>query len=223
MIRDARTILDGIGGVVAVAGTVVLSPVLARWYRRWGATGEEVEKPLPGDDLVPEPNSEMTCAVTVGAPVEKVWPWLVQLGCQRAGWYSYDLLDNGGVRSAERILREHQHLSAGDKVLLTPDGRLGLPVVSLEPQKALVLGGMLDTKTGERVNPGAPLPAAYYSGINVFVLERAGQGTRLIFRQRLGWNRAFANTLMYRVFLEPISFVMARKMLKGIKRRAEAV
>jgi len=72
------------------------------------------------------------------------------------------------------------------------------------------------------VNPGERLPEAYYSGINVFIVERAGDGTRLIFRQRLGWNPGFANTLMYRVFLEPISFVMARKMLQGIKRRAEA-
>ncbi|MBN1658663.1 MAG: hypothetical protein JXA93_09695 [Anaerolineae bacterium] len=223
MNSDTSTILDGIGGVMVIAGTVVLSPVLARWYRRWGATGEEVEKSLPGDDLVPEPNSEMTSAVTVRAPVEKVWPWLVQLGCRRAGWYSYDLLDNGGVRSAGRILPDHQQLAAGDKVLLTPDGRLGFPVVSLEPEKSLVLGGTLNTKTGEGVEPGESLPEAYYSGINVFVLEQTGGATRLIFRQRLGWNPAFGNTLMYRVFLEPISFVMARKMLKGIKRRAEGL
>jgi hypothetical protein len=219
---DVRTIVDGIGGVLAIGGTVVLSPLLAPWYRRWGATEEEARCSLPGDELVPHPRSEITCAITIRAPAGQVWPWLVQLGCQRAGWYSYDLLDNGGLPSVDRILAEHQHLSVGDKVLLTPDGRLGLPVAALEPEKALVLGGMLDTRTGEGINPGDPLPEAYYSGINAFVLGRAGDAaTRLIFHQRLDWSPGLANTLAYRAFLEPISFVMGRRMLKGIKWRAE--
>jgi hypothetical protein len=219
---DLRTIVDGMSGALAVAGTVVLSPLLAPWYRTWGASGKETQRSLPGDELAPHPRSEITCAVTIQAPVGQVWPWLVQLGCQRAGWYSYDLLDNGGQPSANRILAEHQHLAVGDKVLLTPKGPLAMPVVALEPEKALVLGGTLNTRTGEGVSPGNPLPEAYYTGINVFVLEQAGAGaTRLIFRQRLDWSPALANTLIYRVFLEPISFVMGRKMLKGIKRRAE--
>jgi hypothetical protein len=219
---DAWTIVDGIGGALAIGGTVGLSPLLALWYRRWGATEEEARRSLPGDALVPHPRSEITCAVTIQAPVEQVWPWLVQLGCQRAGWYSYDLLDNGGLPSADRILAEYQHLSVGDKVLLTPDGRLGLPVAVLDPEKTLVLGGTLDTRTGEGVSPGDPLPEAYYSGINAFVLERAGDtATRLIFRQRLDWSPGLANSLAYRVFLEPISFVMGRRMLKGIRQRAE--
>jgi hypothetical protein len=148
---------------------------------------------------------------------------LVQLGCQRAGWYSYDLLDNGGQPSASRILPEHQNLAVGDQVLLTPQGPLAMPVIALEAEQSLVLGGTLNTRTGEGVPPGDPLPEAYYCGINVFMLEPDGDTeTRLILRQRLDWNPGLANTLMYRVFLEPISFVMGRKMLKGIKERAEA-
>lgn len=218
---DVRTIVDGIGGALAIGGTIVASPLLAPWYRTWGTTEKEARRRLPGDELAPHPRSVITCALTIQAPVEQVWPWLVQLGCQRAGWYSYDLLDNGGAPSADRILAEHQHLAVGDQVLLTPKGPLAMPVVALEPEKTLVLGGTLDTRTGQGVNPGDPLPEAYYSGINVFVLERAGGATRLFFRQRLGWSRSWANTLMYRVFLEPISFVMARRMLMGIKQRAE--
>jgi hypothetical protein len=121
------------------------------------------------------------------------------------------------------LVKRHLLASRRPAVLLTPDGRLGLPVVGLEPETSLVLGGTLNTRTGGGVSPGDPLPEAYYSGINVFVLEPAGEtGTRLVFRQRLDWNPGLANTLMYRVFLEPISFVMGRKMLKGIKQRAEA-
>jgi len=222
-VTDMRTIVGGLGGVLAIAGTVVLSPLLAPWYRKWGATAEETRRRLPGDDLAPHPRSEITCAITMRAPVEGVWPWLVQLGCRRAGWYSYDLLDNGGRPSADRIVAEHQRLAVGDKVLLTPKGPLAMPVAALEPEKALVLGGTLNTRTGDGVSPGDPLPETYYTGINAFVLERAGEtATRLLFRQRLDWNPGVANTLIYRVFLEPISFVMARRMLTGIKRRAEA-
>jgi proline iminopeptidase len=160
------------------------------------------------------------CAVTIGAPAARVWPWLVQIGCRRAGWYSYDLLDNGGQPSADRILPEHQHLAAGDEILLTPKGPLAMPVAALETEKALVLGGTINTATGEGVEPGDPLPEAYYTGINAFLLEPAGEGaTRLLFRQRLDWNPRRLNTLIYRGFLEPISFVMARRMLKGIERR----
>jgi hypothetical protein len=221
-VTDMRTIVEGLGGILAIAGTIVLSPVLAPRYRKWGATAEEAQRRLPGDELAPHPCSEITCAVTIGAPAAQVWPWLVQIGCQRAGWYSYDLLDNGGQPSADRILPEHQRLAVGDEVLLTPKGPLAMPVVAMELEKALVLGGTLNTGTGEGVAPRDPLPEAYYTGTNAFVLEPAGaKATRLIFRQRLDWSPALANTLMYRVFLEPISFVMGRKMLKGIKLRAE--
>jgi hypothetical protein len=218
-----RTIVGGLGGALAIAGTVVLSPLLAPWYRKYGATAEEAQRRLPGDELAPHPRSEITCAVTIQAPPRQVWPWLVQIGCRRAGWYSYDLLDNGGQPSAGSILPEHQHLAVGDEILLTPKGPLAMPVVALEPEKALVLGGTMNTEPGKGVEPGHALPEAYYTGINAFLLEQAGEGaTRLLFRQRLDWNRSRANTLIYRGFLEPISFVMARKMLKGIKRRASA-
>ena len=220
---DLRTFLDGLVGLLAIVGTVVLSPLLAPCYRRWGATAEEALRRLPGDELAPHPRSEITCAIAVQAPVGEVWPWLLQLGCRRAGWYSYDLLDNGGQPSADRILPEHQHLAIGDEILLTPRGPLAMPVVALEPQRALVLGGTMNTSTGEGVAPGEALPKAYYTGINAFVLEPDGSGTtRLVFRQRLDWSPALANTLIYRLFLEPISSVMGRKMLKGIKRRVEA-
>lgn len=220
---DLRTTVEGLGGALAIGGTVVLSPLLAPWYRKWGATTQEAQRRLPGDELAPHPRSEITCAVTIRAPVAQVWPWLAQLGCRRAGWYSYDLLDNGGRPSADRILPEHQHLAVGDQILITPKGPLAMPIAGVEPGKALVLGGTMNTATGEGVEPGQALPEVYYTGVNAFLLEPAGQGaTRLLFRQRLDWNPTRLNKLIYRGFLEPISFIMARKMLKGIKHRAEA-
>ena len=92
-------ILEGVGGAAAIAGTAVLSPFIRGWYSTWGASREEVIQAIPGDHFVPRPKSQLTMAISVNASAEKIWPWFVQLGCQRAGWYSYDLLDNGGIRS----------------------------------------------------------------------------------------------------------------------------
>ena len=97
----------------------------------WGATGEEVSRPLPGDDLVNRPTFNATRAISIAAPPEAVWPWLLQVGTTRAGWYSYDLLDNLGHPSAQRILPEYQGLAAGDVVPMSPDGTQGLAVHSL--------------------------------------------------------------------------------------------
>jgi hypothetical protein len=213
---------EGITGAITIASTILLLPVTRPWYRKWGATDEEVRRHLPGDELVPHPRSEFTCAITIQAPAARVWPWLVQIGCQRAGWYSYDLLDNQGLPSAERIMAEYQHLEVGDQVLLTPDGKMGYPVAIIEPGSALVLSGSMDTRTGEQVDPNDPHLENYFGGANIFFLyELDERTTRLIIRQRLGWSPSLPMTLIFRAFLEPISFVMARKTLLGIRRRAE--
>ena len=83
------------------------------WQLTWGATAAEVARRLPSDDLVTDPTFDATRAITLDAPPEQVWPWLVQIGLTRAGWYSYDLLDNLGRPSARRIIPELQHLAAG--------------------------------------------------------------------------------------------------------------
>jgi hypothetical protein len=95
------------------------------WLLRWGATVEEASSPLPGDELVPEPVYATTRAVTVRVSAESIWPWLVQLGQGRAGFYTYDLLEQivgAAIRSADRIVPELQQLAVGDTVLLSPVG-----------------------------------------------------------------------------------------------------
>jgi hypothetical protein len=170
------------------------------WYRKWGATDDEVQRSLPGDELVPHPKSEITCAITIQAVAAQVWPWLVQIGCQRAGWYTYDLLDKGGVPSAERIMAEHQHLEVGDEVLLTPDGKMGFPVAAIEPGRALALGGTMNIRTGEQVDPNDPTLENYFSGANIcFVYELDERTTRLIIRLRFGWSPSLLMTLLYRL------------------------
>ena len=222
--NNPKVIGEGITGAAAIAITILLSPLTRPWYRKWGATDEEVGRSLPGDELVPRARSEINLAITVRAPAAQIWPWLVQIGCQRAGWYSYDLLDNGGIPSKEQIIPEFQELEIGDAIPFTPDGNMGFPVVAIEPEKSLVMGGTTNTSTGEEADPSDPELQTFLSGAIILYLDELGPGTtRLIYRMPLGWNANWRNTLIYRGFLEPISFVMARKTLLGVKQRVEAV
>jgi proline iminopeptidase len=219
-----KIIAEGILGAADVAFTILFSPLLRPWYRRWGARDEEVSRTFPGDELVPTPKSELTLAISVRAPAEAIWPWFVQLGCQRGGWYSYDLLDNGGVASADRILSEYQDLKVGDIVKAVPKGSFGFPVAAILPGQALVLAGTLDTRTGQPADPNDPGLQAYFSGDQTFYIEENSDGTsRLIFRMRIDWNPGFANRLVYSYILEPVSFIMGRKTLLNVKRRAESL
>src|SRR2546422_155339 len=109
--------LARVAGAVAGLGALGLYfRVLRPMQLRWGATDDEVQRALPGDDNVPQPTFNATRAVTVDAQPEEIWPWLIQIGAGRAGWYSYDLLDNLGHPSAERIIPEFQQLAVGDLI-----------------------------------------------------------------------------------------------------------
>lgn len=219
-----KIIAEGIYGVLTIGVTVLSSPFLRAWYRHWGATTEEVARTLPGDEFVPHPKSEITAAITVHAPVQYVWPWFAQLGCQRGGWYSYDLLDNGGVPSAEKILPEYQKLRVGDMIAAVPNGSFGFPVAIVEHNRVLSLAGTLNTQTGKSAQPHDENLKAYFSGDQTFFMEPiSDNAARLIFRMRTDWNKTRANDLMYRGIVEPISFVMGRKMLQTVKARAEAL
>ena len=203
------TILEEGLGAAAIAGTILTSPFLRPWYSKWGATDSEVEEPLFGDELVPDPNLESTRAITIRAPLEAVWPWLVQMGQGRGGLYSYERLENlvgCGMRNADRIIPEHQHLAIGDKVRLSKDENTPYFVVTaIKPGRVIVLGGEDPPTTWG------------------FILEPIDEdSTRLIVRFRQDYEPTLGNVIAWRVFTDPITFVMERKMLQGIKARAEA-
>jgi hypothetical protein len=164
---------------------------------------------LPGDERVPSPNLESTRAITIQAPVAEVWPWLVQMGQGRGGLYSYERLENlvgCGMHNADRIIPEHQHLEVGDKVRLSQDdGTPYFVVQAIEPGRAVILGGDDPPTTWG------------------FILEPIGAfATRLIIRFRQQYEPTFGNVIGWRVFTDPITFVMERKMLQGIKVRVES-
>jgi hypothetical protein len=219
---NLKIIFEGVVGAGAIAGTAILSPFVRGWYSKWGATREEAAQAIPGDLLVPHPKSQLTMAVTVEAPADKIWPWFVQLGCQRAGWYSYDLLDNGGIPSADRIVPEYQQIEIGDTVKATPKGDFGFPVAIIEPDKQLTMAGTLNTETGEDADPNDPTLEAYFSGNQTFLIKEIDDHrSRLIFRMRIDWNPGATRTLANKGIVEPLSFVMARKTLLNVKRLTE--
>lgn len=228
-----------IGAAVTVAGLYGL-----RWLgERGGATDGEARAALPGDDLVPAPTLQTTHAVTIDAPAAAIWPWLVQMGLYRAGWYAdagwwdrplnrylktltrteteqtgYGLRE---ARSAEQIIPEYQDLKAGDMILDGPPGTAAFRVAALEPNRALVL---YSTSHLSYVLPRA-MQRIPWLGLHgeftwSFVLDDSAAGsTRLLLR-----TRAAMRPRLWTIVLPvawPVDYLTTRRQLRGIKRRVE--
>ena len=221
---NASEVIDNLGGAAMVTGTVILRPLLASRYQRWNTTGDEATRTLPGDERVPAPLVTQTLAVTIKASATAVWPWLAQIGQERGGMYSYELLENLGrcqMRNADQIVPEWE-LQVGDLVRLGPPGYPVHKVVGLERGRWLLLAGA-DIKTGEVPDLPKPGQSDYTNYSWVFSLdERADGTTRLITRTHLDYApHSFALKLTWEWFTDPIGFVMTRKMLLEIKHLAE--
>ncbi len=195
-----------IGVAAAVAGAYF------RWVRpwqlTWGATGEEVALRALGDELVRDANLVATRAVTVDAPAEAVWPWLVQIGTGRAGWYSYDRLDNKGRPSARAIIPAYQQMDVGDVVAMGESkggDPYGPSVLALDPPRSMLWG-----------DPEGPHRFTW-----LWLSREHGEGqTRLIsrIRCRLSWRDPLFALVME--FADPI---MMRKSMLNIAERAEVL
>ncbi len=191
--------------------------VLPGWLGQWGATPTEREMPVPGDSLTGEIATQQTMVVPIAARPDQVWPWLVQMGIDRAGFYSWLWVENGlmrlGAINADRIHPEWQDLRVGDMMAFTPArsfrGRTGPRVVEIDPGRSIVLD----------ISPGAPEGTVYATW--QFLLADAGGGTtRLVLRTRTDRHRPLALRIMDGVF-QPGYLLMDRAMLLGIRHRAE--
>lgn len=195
--------------VVAVAVAAVYWFPVRCWFGRWGTTASDRTRVMAGDASVVDPTYAATLAITVDAAPEQIWPWLVQLGYQRGGLYSYDWLDRlfGYLDrpSAGVILPQFQQLAVGDEI---PMGRgQGFPVTAIEPFRELVLSGAGDG----------------FAWLWEFGLYPVDQGkTRLVSRNRVRVPPTVGSWLFMRV-IEPAAFLMTRRMLLGLKQRAEAL
>jgi hypothetical protein len=170
--------LAGLACLAAAVYGLALRPRLVRW----GASDAEVARTFPGGELIPDGTRAATMAVTIEAPAADVWPWLVQMGWDRAGWYSWDRLDNGGRPSARNVHPEWQNLSVGDHLSAwSPGGPMDAwEVAVLEPRRFLGLRGLSDLR-GRVLDPTQPRPPAYIEGLWGFLLEElAGDRTRLV-------------------------------------------
>lgn len=206
MIRTPR-----VSSLAASLIVVAAAAALRRWQLRWGATGAEIIEVLSGDELVPDPDLTATRAITIHAGVDDVWPWVVQLGQGRGGFYSYDSLENlvgCDIHSALQTNPDWQHLDVGDAVRLAPE--LALRVAVAKPPRTLVLqGGVL---------PGTTV-APYDFTWTFDVSPVSASTTRLVVRERYAYTRWWA-----RLMVEPltvVSFLMSHRMLRGIRDRAE--
>jgi hypothetical protein len=199
--RIGHGVLDALSGVPLFA----TAPLYRHWHQRWGATDTEVRGFMPGDEILRRASFNSTRAITIDAPPEVVWPWIVQMGYRRAGFYTYALLDNAGYESADRILEEYQPpkirgwVSMAKKV----NDTTAFKVKAFEINEWL-LWAKPDSTWAWRLIP----------------LD--GGRTRLISRlkQRYAWEKP-GMAIFTLVLLEFGDFPMMRRVLKGIKVRAE--
>ena len=188
--------------ILFVAAGLLIWFVYRPWALSWGATAAETAGPMPGDAIVANPSWCATRAVTVDAPADAIWPWLVQMGYLKGGFYSYDRLDNDGIPSAETIIPEYQGLEVGDLIPLSRTAHVR--VVEMNRPGSMVW---------QFVTTGGWSDATW-----VWSLAPQGPGrTRLLTRLRIG-----PVTWRQRLFLDLGEIVMMRKCMLGIKRRTEA-
>ncbi|WP_040700637.1 hypothetical protein [Nocardia vinacea] len=172
----------------------------------WGSSADEITRAMPGDDLLTDPDIVATRSITIDAAPERIWPWLVQMGPGRGGAYTYDWIENLfglNMHSADTILPKFQNLAVGDTFVLGETGPR-MRVAVLEPEQALVFA------------------SADGHWVWAFGLYPSAEGTRLVSRNRIALPKAALPTrVLNRFIMEPGSWVMERKMLLGIKQRAE--
>jgi proline iminopeptidase len=139
---------------------------------RWGASDEELQRGFPGSDLIPDGQRSSTTCTTIEAPPSAVWPRLAQMGVDRAGWYSWDRLDNLGRHSAQEIHPEWQEIAIGDRFVATPNGSMWWEVAACEPERLLVLRMSIDLR-GMRFDPNGERPRFYTDSTWGWLLEEA--------------------------------------------------
>ena len=182
------------------------APMYRRWHQHWGATDDEIRAAMPGDDLIDDVAYLATRAITIDAPPEAVWPWLVQVGCLRGGFYADDLLDNLGHPSAKTLLPEFQHLEIGQWVPMspTPSDTTAFKVAGFERNRWLLWHQPLSTWSWTLT--GLP-----------------GARTRLVTRLRIHLDWHHPSISLFSVVLNEFGdFPMMRRMLLGIRERVEA-
>jgi hypothetical protein len=192
-----------------------VTPLVRPWHMRWGATRAEVAAPMPGDGIVARAQFNATRAITIHAPPEQVWPWIAQLGYRRGGFYTYDLVDNAGERSADRIIEKYQRIEVGDLIPMWHEAR-GLAVAYRVDSFQTSEWMLWVHRPHENEQPD--------STWSWQLLRLGDDRTRLITRMKQDYRWQTPRLAMFNLILMEFGdFAMERRMLKGIKARAERV
>jgi hypothetical protein len=206
--------------VIGPASRFIRHSVLGAFARELGAPeARDDQRSLPGDDLLPDAAAEMTHSIDVAARPEAIWPWLVQMGCRRAGYYSIDALDNASVPSATEIHPELQHLAVGDVIPATPEGQDGFEVVRVEAPHLLALGGLHDVDAGRQIPFVAQRPRHYWHVTWAFILEPLDErSTRVLVRVRAAFT---PGKRLHLAWIRPVHHIMQTSQLRHLAARVE--
>jgi hypothetical protein len=190
-----------------------VSPIVRRWHMRWGATEAEVAGAMPGDDVVPRAQFNATRAISIDAAPNDVWPWIVQLGYRRAGFYTYDQVDNAGEPSADRIIDEYQDLKVGDEIPMWHESH-GLAIAYIVDSFEVPNWMLWVHRPNEGERPDSTWSWRLDTSPN--------GGTRLVTRMKQDYRWETPRLALFNlVLMEFGDFAMERRMLRGIKVRAE--
>ena len=201
-----RTARIAVWGAVAGAGLLAAYARLVRPRALcWGATAEEAARPLPGDQVVAKADYVATRAITIDAPPDQVWPWLVQIGSGRDGWYTYDRIDNATVLSATEIIPELQQLQVGDLIPMVAGKDIGVRVKELEPDRRMLWWDEQGEYSWE------------------WLLEPIDQHTTRLLQRLRVTRHPWTRKMLYELVAANGDVVMQRKLLRGIKQRAEGL
>lgn len=214
-----------LGAWVTLAAVIALLSIYGFGVRprlvRWGATDDEVARPYPGADIIPAAARGTTMSATINAPPSAVWPWLVQMGVDRAIWYTWDYWRPWGRRSAERIHPEWQHISVGHRMPSTLGGSVWWEVAALEPERFLGLRMSVDL-LGRPFDPKGTRPRFYTDSVWAFLLERVpGERTRLVVSGYWAFQPKWLQRIVSFLFVEPSTWIMQTRQFTGLRRRAE--
>ena len=200
-----RRIIFGLSGISIVLFGIAIFAIL-----QVHATADEEALRLAGDDLIPHPIGSVNHAITIHRPPRDVWPWLVQMGSGRAGWYAYDFIDNGGHPSSNKVVPEFQAVKVGDVFPALPGQNQVFSLMRLTPERDLVLGWR---------QPNGNVQTSW-----AFVLFESRPGeTRIVVRGRIaeGYTPLGLPQWIAVLVAKPAHFIMERKQLLGLARRVE--
>jgi hypothetical protein len=211
-----REVIEGLAGAARMAFTI-LTPFLRERRARWGLDPETAARALPGDDLVHDPVWSWTHGIEIEASADEVWPWIAQIGATRGGFYSYAWLENVAgceIHNAEQV-NPAWAMKVGDELVMHPKAPR-LTIVAAIPRELLLAYGAPDEAARAA---GKPWAAASW----LFMLEPLGEGRcRLVSRHRAACSDDLKTRLAFgTAIVEPIGFAMDRRMLLGVKERAE--